>query len=165
MKKPTLLILAVLAVLPALAIAVADTEFTTKEISQRYDAVIIASDTTFTVNEARMTTSNNNALATSTFESSPADIASGPSKPTINANNINKGHIIYLYDFQEASGASAPEGSKWKIQLYLDGNKIGSDVYVGNNSAVGSQEGARIRWDLGETFSGGVIEVVVTRIA
>jgi hypothetical protein len=164
MKKPTLLILVVLAVLPALAIAVADTDFRTTQTSQRYNATIIASDNTFTVNEARITTSGSNASATSTSEASPMDIIA--TRPFINANDISRGNIIYLYDFMEATATSAPAGSKWKIQLYLDGTQVGSAVYVGNNPADSSnQEGARIRWNLGSTFNGGVIEVIVTRIA
>jgi hypothetical protein len=164
MKKPTLLILVVLAVLPALAVAVAKTDFNTAEVSQKYDAVVITNDNTFTVIEARITTSGANASATPTSEASPVDITAV--RPTINATNISRGHIIYLYDFMEATTTSAPAGSKWKIQLYLDGTKIGNDVYVGNVTAEnGSQEGARIRWNLGATFNGGVVEVVVTRIA
>ena len=164
MKKPTLLILAVLAVLPALAGAVASTEFNITEVSQRYDAVIITSDNTFTVLEARITTSNISASATPTSEASPVDITSA--RPIINANNITAGHKIYLYDFREAIATSAPAGSKWKIQLYLDGTQVGNDVYVGNTTVDNAnQEGARIRWNLGSTFNGGVIEVVVTRIA
>ncbi len=144
-------------------ISVGATEFTINTNEQRYIGEIINSDNVFKLVDARITTTNVGASADPGSANSPNDIT--VADPFINANAISAGHFVYLLRIQEADSNSAPSGSKWLVRLYLNGNQVGSDVYIGNNHADNTTEGARIRWNLGNTFTGGVIEVYMIRLA
>jgi hypothetical protein len=92
---------------------------------------------------------------------SPIDIT--VADPLINANSISAGHFIYLLRIEEVNDSSAPADSKWMVRLFLNDNQVGNEV-LGNNSPSNNVEGARIRWNLGNTFNGGIIEVQMIRL-
>ncbi len=159
----TLIIAITMVLLPLFTmIGVGATEFTISTTEQRYIGKIIDSDSTFKLVEARITTSGSSASANPGSENNPNDITTA--NPLINANNISRGHFIYLLRIEEVNGNSAPANSKWMVRLFLNGNQVGNEVYIGNTTAEGSVEGARIRWNLGNTFNGGIIEVQMTRL-
>ncbi len=144
-------------------ISVGATDFSVNTTTQSLVAEIIEDDNTFNI-QTRIQVAGSNASASTTSESSPADITTAD--PIINASDINRNDYSYLITIREKNASSASAGSKWLVQFYKDGTQIGNDVYIGNvtadNSAV---EGARIRVSLGSSFSGGVIEVVIKKIS
>ncbi len=145
-------------------ISVGATDFSVNTTTQSLVAEIIEDDNTFNIQQTRIQVAGSNASASTTSESSPADITTAD--PIINASDINRNDYSYLITIREKNASSASAGSKWLVQFYKDGTQIGNDVYIGNvtadNSAV---EGARIRVSLGSSFSGGVIEVVIRKIS
>lgn len=144
-------------------ISVGATDFSVNTTTQSLVAEIIEDDNTFNIRETRIRVAGGNAPASTTSETSPADITSAD--PLINANNINRNDYTYFIHIQERNANSAPAGSKWLVQFYNNGTQIGNDVYIGNTPAENSSEGIRIRVSLGSSFSGGVIEVVIKKIA
>jgi hypothetical protein len=159
----TLIIAIAMVLLPLFTmIGVGATEFTINTTEQRYIGEIISSDSTFKIVDARITTSGSNASANPGSANSPIDIT--VADPLINANSISAGHFIYLLRIEEVNGNSAPAGSKWMVRLFLNDNQVGNEVYIGNISSDNNVEGARIRWNLGNTFNGGIIEVQMIRL-
>ncbi len=144
--------------------SVATTDFSVSSTAQSLVAEVIENDDTFDIQLTRVQIAGSNAAATSTSENSPADITSAD--PIVNANDITKNNYTYFIHIQEKNYDSAPAGSKWRVQFYKDGTQIGNDIYIGNTIANNSaKEGIKVRVDLGSSFSGGVIEVVIKKIA
>ena len=109
-----------------------------------------------------MQVAGSNASATSNDVNNPIDITTAD--PLVNANNIYKGDFVYLILLEEKNPNSAPLNSKRKVTLLLNDNEVAT-VYIGNTSAVNAVEGVRIRFDIGSSFSGGVLQTTITRIA
>lgn len=144
-------------------ISVGATDFSVNTTTQSLVAEIIEDDNTFNIQQTRIHVAGINAPASTTSEASPAEITTAD--PIINANNINRNDYTYLIHIEEKNANSAPANSKWLVQFYKDDTKIGNDVYISNAIADSNSEGIRIRVSLGSSFSGGVIEVVIKKIA
>jgi len=158
----SLIIAIALVLLPLFTIiGVGATDFTTSSTQQSIISEIIENDSTFNI-ETRLMVAGSNASQTTNDENNPIDIT--VADPLVNANNINRGNFVYHIKLVEKTGDSAPSGSKWKVTLLLDDTEIAT-VYIGNTSANTNTEGVRIRFNIGSSFSGGVLQTTITRIA
>jgi hypothetical protein len=160
----SLIIAIALVLLPLFTIiGVGATDFTVNSTRQSIIGEIIEDDNTFNVVETRLQVAGSNAPATTNDVNNPIDIT--PADPLVNANNINRGDFVYLIRLKEKNPDSAPLNSKWKVTLLLNDNEVAT-VYIGNTPADNSSvEGVRIRFNIGSSFSGGVLQTTITRIA
>ncbi len=160
----SLIIAIALVLLPLFTIiGVGATDFTVNSTQQSIIGEIIEDDDTLNVVETRLMVAGSNAPATTNDANNPIDIT--VADPLVNANVINRGDFVYIIKLAEDDATSAPSGSKWKVTLLLNDNEIAT-VYIGNTSVDNTNvEGVRIRFNIGSSFSGGVLQTTITRIA
>lgn len=143
-------------------VGVATTDFTVNSTQQSIIGEVIENDNTFSI-KTTLQVAGSDATATTNNENNPIDITTAD--PLVNANNISRGNYVYLIQLEEKSASSAPADSKWLVRVFLNDTQVGSNVYIGNitpdNTSI---EGVRIRVNLGNSFSGGVIQTVISRV-
>jgi hypothetical protein len=165
MKGITLIVLIVASAMIGSAVGMAGTDFQSTSTQMSHIGEVIESDTTFNITTRIFiaTATDNGAAQGGGSLVSPLAITSAT--PTQRVTAITKGNYTYEITITEKTSTSANNTDKWRVDLFKDGTQITPSAYINNPSNAGdsSTEGIKLRYDLTKTFSGGVLEVKVTK--